>query len=150
MGALTLPTSGKVYLDANSIIYSVERIEPYRTLLDPLWQAAGLESFGIISSELTLLEVLVRPFKTGDRQLEAGFRALLQRSSDVSLIAVTRPVLEQAARLRATVGLKTPDAIHAATALRAGAALFITNDAAFRRVPGLPVVTLGDLDLPTA
>ena len=41
--------------------------------------------------------------------------------------------------------MKTPDAIHAATALRADCALFITNDTDFRRVEDLPVVVLDDL-----
>ena len=36
MGSLNLPTGGLAYLDANSVIYSVEGVEPYRTLLDPL------------------------------------------------------------------------------------------------------------------
>ena len=35
MGSLTFPTGGSVYIDANAIIYSVERIEPYRELLAP-------------------------------------------------------------------------------------------------------------------
>ena len=40
MGSLTLPTGGSVYVDANVIIYSVERIEPYRELLAPMWREA--------------------------------------------------------------------------------------------------------------
>jgi hypothetical protein len=36
MGTLTLPTTGPIYLDASGFIYSVERIEPYRTLLEPM------------------------------------------------------------------------------------------------------------------
>ena len=40
MRSLILPTSGSVYIDANAIIYSVERIEPYRELLAPMWQKA--------------------------------------------------------------------------------------------------------------
>ena len=35
MGALTLPDSEPVYLDSCGFIYSVERVEPYRTLLEP-------------------------------------------------------------------------------------------------------------------
>ncbi len=38
MGPLTLPTGGSVYVDANVLIYSIERIEPYRALLAPAWQ----------------------------------------------------------------------------------------------------------------
>jgi hypothetical protein len=33
MGQLTLPTSGPVYLDTDVVIYSVEKIEPYWSLL---------------------------------------------------------------------------------------------------------------------
>ena len=35
---LTLPLAGLVYLDASGLIYSVERVEPYRTLLEPMWR----------------------------------------------------------------------------------------------------------------
>ena len=40
MGTLTLPTSGLVYLDANSVIYTVEKHPLYGPLLQPLWLAA--------------------------------------------------------------------------------------------------------------
>jgi hypothetical protein len=36
MGSLTLPSAGAVYLDTDAIIYSVEKIDPYATLLQPL------------------------------------------------------------------------------------------------------------------
>ena len=40
MGALTLPSTGPIYLDSSAFIYSVERIEPYHTLLEPMWRQA--------------------------------------------------------------------------------------------------------------
>jgi predicted nucleic acid-binding protein len=85
--------------------------------------------------------------KAGDSALasvETGFRALLQYASDVQLIAITHAILEQAASLRARTTIKTPDAIHAATALLAGCALFVTNDSAFRRIAGLPAALLSE------
>ena len=144
MGPLSLPISGCVYLDANAIIYSYELVEPYRTLLEPVWLGAGPHTYDIITSELTLLEVLVGPIKQGNSTLQAGFKRLLLRSTDVRSVSISQPVLERAAQLRATTGLKTPDAIHAATALIEGCALFVTNDVAFRRVPGLTVTVLRD------
>lgn len=41
MGTLTLPSEGKIYLDVNCFIYSVERIDPYRVSLDVVWQAVS-------------------------------------------------------------------------------------------------------------
>lgn len=43
MGPLSLPTSGCVYLDANTIIYSYEQVEPYRAVLDAFWRDVSLE-----------------------------------------------------------------------------------------------------------
>jgi predicted nucleic acid-binding protein len=144
MGSLTLPTQGPIYVDANGFIYSAERIEPYRTLLEPMWQQARAGQFTIVSSELVLLETLVKPFRESDTLLEDLFRRLLY-SREVQLLPATAALWEHAARLRATTGLKTPDALHSATALQASITLFITNDEGFRRVPNLPVVILDDL-----
>lgn len=144
MGGLTLPDSGVVYLDTNSIIYSVERIEPYRSLLLPVWSAAQAGNFAIVTSDLTLHEVLVKPLKDGNSRLADGFRDLLLRTAEVRMLPITHAVLERAASLRATLNIKTPDAIHAATALLAGCRLFLTNDEGFRRVPGLALTMLKD------
>jgi len=143
LGALTLPAAGAVYVDANAVIYAVEKIEPYRALLDPLWHAAQAGRIQIITSELTWLETLTKPLREGNTLLEGLFRAFLT-ALEVGLIAATLPLWEDAARLR-VLGLKTPDALHAASALAAGCVLFLTNETGFRRVPGLPVVILSEL-----
>ena len=144
MGPLILPTGGSVYVDANAIIYSVERIEPYRELLAPMWQEAGAGRFALASSELVVLETLIKPLREGNARLEMLFRSIFA-AAEMDLIPATLAIWEDAARIRAQTGLATPDALHAATALRAGCAAFITNDTDFRRVEGLPVVILDDL-----
>ena len=144
MGALTLPSGGSVYIDANALIYSVERIEPYRELLAPMWQEARAGRFTLASSELVVLETLVKPLREGNARLEMLFRSLFG-AAEMDLIPATLATWDAAARIRATTGLTTSDALHAATALSAGCALLITNDTDFRRVQGLPVAILDDL-----
>ena len=144
MGTLMLPSDGDVYLDSGAFIYSVERVEPYRTLLEPVWLRARARQFTIVSSDLVVLETLVKPLREGDRELEEIFRSLFD-AAEVELIPNTRSLWEEAAHLRAETGLKTPDALHAAAAMRSDCALFITNDSDFRRVRGLTVVVLKDL-----
>lgn len=144
MGSLEIPNTGPVYLDASAFIYSVERFEPYRALIEPVWQQAQAGQFTVVSSELVMSEVLVRPLRESNRLAESLFRALLG-SNEVLLIAATRSLWEETARLRAATRLRTPDALHAATARFAECTLFVTNDTDFRRVEGLPVVILDDL-----
>ena len=66
-------------------------------------------------------------------------------AAEMELIPATLAIWEDAARIRATTGLKTPDALHAASALQAECALFLTNDSDYRRVQGLPITVLDDL-----
>ena len=144
MGTLTLPSSGSIYLDTSAIIYSVERIDPYLTLLAPAWQQAESGQVVLVCSELAIAETLVRPIRERDLDLEAAFRNVFA-APEVQVVPTTRRLWEEAARLRAATGLKTPDALHAVTALQAECALFITNDPDFRRVDELPVTILDDL-----
>ena len=143
MGPLTLPSAGPIYLDASAFIYSVERIEPYRALLEPMWLEAQAGRFTIVSSDLAVLETLIKPLREGDHVVEQLFRALFD-SNEVRLIPATRALWEMAALIRAATGLKTPDALHAASARHADCTLFITNDDDFVRVDDLPVAILDD------
>ncbi len=144
MGSLTLPASGKVYVDTAPIIYSVERKPDYDRLLQPLWDALDSQSIEVVTSELTLLETLVKPFKDGDSALAQDYEKFLT-ATRLQLHAITTTILREAARLRAATGLKTPDAIHAATALAAGCFQFITNDTDFRKIASLQVISLKEL-----
>ena len=144
MGPLTLPSTGLIYIDANGLIYSMERVEPYRTLLEPMWQEAQDGNITIASSPLLVLEALVKPLRDRNEGIISQYRELFA-SGAVRLLEPSYDVFEAAAGIRAETGLKTPDAIHAATAIRAECALFVTNDTDFRRVEGLPIVVLDDL-----
>lgn len=144
MGRLTLPSSGKFYLDTSPVIYSVEQVAPYDVLMPPVWQSATNDDIALVSSELLLLEALVKPIKTGDEDLEERYRELLTNSTSVELHPIELTTLEKAVRIRASFGLKTPDAIHAATALEHSCELLITNDPIFKRVSGLTIIVLDE------
>jgi hypothetical protein len=64
VGALILPTSGLIYLDAGPVIYSVEKHPLYWPVLEPIWQAFKGKPIEIVSSELVLMETLVGPYKS--------------------------------------------------------------------------------------
>jgi predicted nucleic acid-binding protein len=134
-----------VYVDASAVIYAVEQIEPYRSAGAPLWDAldAGLQQ--VVTSELTVLEVLIKPLRQGNHALVTLLRQVLLGTTGLSCRPIHLMLIEAAARIRADHNLRTPDAIHAATALECGSAMFVTNDATFRRVPGLNVTVLSEI-----
>jgi predicted nucleic acid-binding protein len=145
LGTLVLPITGAVYVDANTLIYRIETIQPYLTTAAPLWDALRAGTQSVITSELSLLETIVKPLQLGNTSLQELFETILYNTKGFSCLPITRQILEAAAQVRATFGLKTPDAIHAATALSEGCTLFVTNDVAFRRISGLNVAILSEI-----
>ncbi|MCX6376773.1 MAG: PIN domain-containing protein [Armatimonadetes bacterium] len=143
MGTLALPNSGIVYVDTQVLIYSIEKIAPYYDCLMPLWEASENGQLAVAASELAILEVLTGPMKTGDERLVRTYDQLLN-SADLQLIPIDQGILREAAKLRASTSLKSPDAIHASTAMSIGCSAFITNDAVFRSVTSLPVLLLSE------
>lgn len=117
----------RVYFDACVAIYYVEGHPMlFPKVVSALFPAGGDNAYPVIS-ELTRLECRVYPLRTGDRQLLERYDAFFALD-DVGKASIDRAVFELATVLRADHGLKTPDAIHLASALTSGCDEFWTND----------------------
>lgn len=145
MGSIVLPTSGLVYIDAQVVIYSVERRQPYASILQPFWDAVQAGTAKVLTSKLAILETLVILLRTGDGALVSRYDGFFV-APNVVTVEISDVILRHAASLRARFrALKSPDAIHAATAMQMGAQHVVTNDRDMQNV-GLPsVLYLNDL-----
>lgn len=134
----------KVFLDASALIYLIEGDEPFasqvrNSLADISRTNPHCES---AVSRLTWLECRVGPLKTNDSRVLTAFDNFFARP-DLVWIELTREVVELATAIRVRHGLRTPDALQAASCLQLGSDhLLLTGDAAFNRVAGLNVVVL--------
>ncbi len=135
----------RVALDTVGFIYFIEEHPDYMPLVEPLFAAADNREREIVTSALTLLEVLVVPYRAGNRVLAERYEALLTRSRGVRLIEIDRPQLHAAALLRAQHRVRTPDAIQLSAAMLHRCTSFVTNDRKLPGIPGLDIVQLGDL-----
>jgi uncharacterized protein len=61
---------------------------------------------------------------------------------DLIAVALTAPVWERAARIRAMHNFKPLDSLHLATAVEHACGLFLTNDVQLRRFPDITVEVL--------
>lgn len=143
MGLTQLLGRGHVALDTAVFIYFIEEHARYLPIIEPLFAEVAQGEREIVTSALTLLEVMVVPFRAGDAALAARYEALLTRSRGLHLIAIDRDQLRAAAQLRARYGVRTPDALQLAAALQARCSAFVTND---RRLPALPGLQIVQLD----
>jgi predicted nucleic acid-binding protein len=97
-----------------------------------------------ITSTITLLEVLVQPFRTNNVSLAERYREILLYSENFTTFEIFHEISENASRLRANYSLKTPDALQLAGALFYGAQAFLTNDRDLKKVSELKVLVLDD------
>jgi len=133
------------FFDASALIYLIEGVEPFAAKVRKELAVAAKKSpdLGAAVSRLSWLECRVRPMKVNDSVTLALFDAFFERP-DLIWVELSRDVIELAAAIRVQTGLKTPDALQAASCLQLGRDhLFLTGDGAFRRVADLNVKVLG-------
>ncbi|MBI3001519.1 MAG: PIN domain-containing protein [Deltaproteobacteria bacterium] len=142
MGLIDDILPGPVALDTAIFIYFIEEDRRFLQLVKPVFQAIDGGTLQAVTSALTLLEVLVVPYRAGNLALAERYESLLTRSRGVRVIDLERPLLKAAAHLRAKASLKAPDAIQTAAALSARCSTFLTNDRKIPILPGLKVLQL--------
>ncbi|MGP1677536.1 MAG: type II toxin-antitoxin system VapC family toxin [Burkholderiales bacterium] len=132
------------FFDASALIYLIEGKAPFGSKVRTELAAAAAKhpDLGSAVSRLTWLECRVGPMRANDTAALAAFDAFFARP-DLVWVEMNRDVVELAAAIRVKHGLRTPDALQAASCLQLGTNhLFLTGDAAFKRVAGLKVKLL--------
>lgn len=134
-----------VGLDTAPLIYYIEEHPVYLPKIQPFFEASERGEFRIVTSFVTLIEVLVQPLRVGRSEVAQEYRDILLRSRALSAVPLDEGIAEAAANLRARWNLRTPDAIQVATAIRSGASWFLTNDAGLAALPGVSTLVLDRL-----
>jgi predicted nucleic acid-binding protein len=142
MGLMAEIEPGPVGVDTAIFVYLVEEDARFLPEILPLFGEADSGRRELVTSALTLLEVLVVPCRAGDAQLAQRYETILTHSRGVRLVDVTRDQLRAAAQLRAVTRVKTPDALQLVAAIGTGCRTFVTNDRRLPAIPGLRVVQL--------
>lgn len=127
-----------IYADSGVIMRWVEGAQHIRSPIFAAWMALPVEERVFATSRLSKLECCCKPLRDGDAKLLTLYRVFFD-SLDARLYEVDAEVIDAATEWRAQTGLKTPDAIHLATAHIAGVAALWTTDIRLSRIPGLPV-----------
>jgi len=140
-----LKMHSRIALDTSVFIYQLQANRKYVGLTDEIFAWLQRPKSQGATSTITMTELLVRPYRDRNQQRADEIYALLSTFPNLAWISPSLEIAEVAAGLRAEYGLRTPDALQAATAIRSGATALITNDATFHRVAGLQIMVLDDL-----
>lgn len=135
----------RVLIDTSVWIYHFEQHPQFGPPAGKVIESLEAGKFRGVASELTLLELTVRPLQLGRQDVADDYEVLLDYFPNLELEPISREILVEAAGLRARHRLRTPDAIQIATGLRTGATLAVTNDEAWRSLVFIDTVILSDL-----
>lgn len=130
----------RIFWDTNVFIYLLEGHGPASERAVALRKAMLVRGDQLLTSTLTLGEVLVKPLERGESELYRKYEAaILETSLTISFDAKAARIY---AALRCDRSLHAPDAIQLACAAGAGVDLFITNDARLqnKRVEGIEFI----------
>ena len=134
-----------VYIDTNLFIYFLDQNTEFFSIASKILEAVESGNFIAYTGDLTVAETLVKPYQTGNVLLVANFKAFFSADDFISVESHDADTFDLSAQIRAKYGLKFPDALHYATALKAGCKFFITNDTGIRSTDALEVILIKDL-----
>ena len=116
----------RIFWDTNLFIYMFESYGPLSEATAALRAKMLARGDQLLTSTLTMGEILVKPMEQGD------FALCTKYETAVTAASITLPFDLKAAKvyasLRSDRALRAPDAIQLACAASAGVDLFITND----------------------
>ena len=130
----------RIYLDTNIFIMLGENSDAAGDALRRITVAHSEDRDPLfVTSELTLSELLVRPYREENENLSRFYRRVMAGEVWLRTSPVSPGVLETAAVLRAVRrSIKLPDAIHAATAMAMSCSHLLTNDTGLKDFEVIP------------
>ena len=131
----------RIFFDTNLFIYLLEDRGERGARVTGILERMSERRDELLTSTLTLAEVLVKPLASGNMVWADRYEKLLN-TPGVSLLAFDRQCARIYAQLRQDRGLKPPDAIQLSCAANARCDLFLTNDERLSRksVPGIQFI----------
>ena len=116
----------RIFWDTNLFIYLFEDYGRFSERVANIRQRMIERGDELLTSTLTLGEVLVKPSESENRHLKAIYEDAVTKTA--TLLPFSREVARLYADIRRDRSIRAPDAIQLACAATAGVDLFITND----------------------
>lgn len=134
----------RIFWDTNLFIYLLEDDPQFSVPVQRLRAKMLSRGDHLLTSTITLGEILTKPMKAGDSARCSRYEHMLFSSSEI--LSFNVEAARQYAVIRAVAKVRPPDAIQLACAASAGVDLFVTNDNHLqgKHIPGIQFIALLD------
>lgn len=126
-------------------VYHFEENPQFGAAASQVLETAESGRCRLVTSVLSLLEVLVVPKRRGLQELVQRYKDFFHAFPHLDVVDIGPEIAEIASELRASTSLRTPDALHLATALHYRVQAFLSEDTRLRAVPGLRILPLAQV-----
>lgn len=140
--ALARATGQRVYFDTNAFVYFLDRNPEYFGAVAPFIEATANGTIIGLTGDAAVAETLVKPYQLDNLPLVAEIKAFFHAENFLTILCHDGETFDLAAQFRARLGMKFIDALHYATAVRAGCKYILTNDKGIRTSSALEVLSI--------
>lgn len=131
MGLVTnpsIPGGSRILLDTVALIYFLEGHKRYLKSAEMIFSRIESGELQGVMANLVFTELLVPLYRSGNPRAAKDLVKQLSNFRNLEVMDITTKISTVAARLRVDYGLRTPDAIHSATAIACRATGILSND----------------------
>ena len=130
----------RIFWDTNIFIYLLERNDQFSPLTRELRTKMLTRGDQLLTSTITLGEILIKPTQTGDAERCRRYERAI--SSTATLVPFDIRAARFYASIKSARSVHAPDAVQLSCAASAGVDLFITNDDRLQnqQVPGIQFI----------
>lgn len=132
----------KIGIDTVVFIYLLENKGAAAERATQLLKRVEAGSMEAVFSSIGMIEILTGPKQLGREDLAVQYKEYLARFPHLTIAGINERIVDIAADLRARYSIRTPDAIHIATAIDFGAEQFFTNDRALKKIKEISITLI--------
>jgi|ERR1700677_5541 predicted nucleic acid-binding protein len=134
----------RIFWDSHLFIYIFENNLDFAQRVEDLWKKILERRDQLLTSALTVGEILVKPTSMGDEALCRRYERIL--ASTAVIVPFDLKVARRYAAVRSSTSIKGADAVQLACAAEAGVDLFVTHDNHLqgKRVEGIQFIVALD------
>ncbi|MCX5750065.1 MAG: PIN domain-containing protein [Candidatus Saganbacteria bacterium] len=145
MRAKLIKENSLVALDTALFIYHFEKENNFFPVTSFVFEQIESGRISAVTTVISLAEILVKPMQLGSVQAIEDYQIILNNFPHLTILNIDQKLTFVAAELRASYGVKLPDALQIAGGLVSGANIFLTNDKKLKKVKEIKVITLSEL-----
>jgi predicted nucleic acid-binding protein len=131
-----------IFVDTSCFIYLIEGNIEFGSIVKDLFDEYSIKQTPLVSSYVSLAEVLVKPFQQKNDRVAEQYYAIFSKMPNLTIAPLLSSSAVLAAQIKAKYAFQLPDAFQLALAVESDCKTFLTNDSSLLSFSDLKIILL--------